>query len=855
MKKLLYLIVCLCLSFQVSAQTPTRITLSGYVVDSITGERLEFISLLEKGTSNGTMTNTNGAYELLVKSGGKIQVSCVGYRTKLVSTGNKSRQLTIQLAPNDFQLSEVVVKPKREHYRRRGNPSVELARNVIDHKNDYSLSDKDFYSCERYDRMTYSLNNFDGPVAHGWKKKFPFIDQYVDTALLSGSPILPISTEERVETQFYRRDPQSIKSRVDAHQQSGLEDMFPPDLIATMKTEIFPEIDLTANDVYLFTNKFVSPLSSALAIAFYKYYLRDTVTLEDGKRYIDLGFAPLMPEQFGFIGHLWISTDSTFFVRRAELNIPPDINLNFVRNMRIVIDQERLDDSTRVVLSKVFDSEMNVTSGTLGLYAHRTTAYSGWNFQSTADSAKIFSFNSPTFEPSQLIDKKAHADLALTKPDAAYWEEHRVGQQGVKKEHSVEQMIDQMREVRFFRYTRAVLQSLFKGYVSVGHRPYEENEWLYGPLNATASWNKTEGVRLRTGGITTGNLSHHWFGFGYLAYGTKDNKWKGDAKLEYSFNHKKLHANEFPIHSLSLEYNYDTNLLGQDPSTGKDNFLNSVKRGEEKVTYLRTTEMTYKREFWNGWSFQLQGLWQRNYATSSCPFERMDSTFDSHYDMSIARAQIRFAPHETFMQMRTSRIAINHQHPVFTLTHAIAKKDVLGSDFDFQRTDFTYRQRYWLSAFGYIDLDLMAGKIWSKSPVTMLCIPNANLGYTLQDKSFSQLNAMEFVCDQYVHWDVRYFLQGFFFNMMPFMKKLKWREVVTFRGYYGSLSDKNFNQIYKFPSKDDVYRMGKAPYMEATLGVENIFRVLRIDYIRRLNYLDHDNVTKNGVQIAVHLNF
>lgn len=836
--------------------TPTRITLSGYVVDSITGERLEFISLLEKGTTNGTMTNVNGAYELLVKSDGMLQVSCVGYRTKMVPTGKKTRQLTIQLAPNDFQLSEVVVKPKREHYRRRNNPSVELARNVIEHKNDYDLTAKPYYSCERYDRMTYSLNNFDGPLAKAWKKKFPFIEQYVDTAFLSGSPILPISTEEKVETQFYRRDPKSAKSRIDAHQQSGLEDMFPPDLIATMKTEVFPEIELNNNDVYIFTNKFVSPLSSALAIAFYKYYLRDTVTLEDGNRYIDLGFAPLMPEQMGFIGHLWISTDSTFFVRRAELNIPPDINLNFVRNMRIVIDQERLPDSTRVVTSKVFDSEMNVTSGTLGLYAHRTCAYSGWKFEPTADSARIFSIASPTFEPEELYSKQDERLLAHVDATSDYWDLHRVGQQGVKKEHSVEQMINQMREVKFFRYSRAVLQSLFKGYVSVGKRPYEENVWLYGPINASASYNRTEGIRFRTGGLTTGNLSHHWFGFGFLAYGTKDQQWKGDAKLEYSFNRKKLHANEFPIHSLSVEYNYDTNLLGQDPSTNKDNFLLSVKRGEEeKVTYVRSAEMTYKHEFWTGWSFFLQGQWHRNYATLSCPFERMDGSFDSHYDMSIARAQVRFAPHETFIQMRTSRVAINHQHPIFTLSHAVARKGLLGSDFDYQRTDFSYTQRLWLSAFGYIDMNLDAGKVWSKSPMTMLCIPNANLGYTIQDKAFSQLNAMEFVCDQYLHWDLTYYLNGFFFNMMPFMKKLKWREVATFRGYYGSLSDKNYNQIYKFPSKNVVYPMGDTPYMEAALGIENIFRVLRIDYIRRLNYLDHAHVTRNGVQIAVHINF
>lgn len=833
-----------------------RIDVTGVVVDSITGERLEFITIQEKGTANGTITNTDGVFHLSVKPGGDLVFSCVGYRSKTMPSGKRNANLTVRLVASDYQLKEVVIKPKREHYRRKDNPSVALAKKVIAHKDDHSPYDHSYYSNERYDRMTYSFNNFDGETLKHWKKKFDFIENYVDTAVLSGSPILPVSTEEKIETNYFRRSPRSKKTVIEAHNQVGLDDMLPNEFVQAVKTEVFPEIDINDNDVFIFTNKFVSPLSS-FAPAFYKFYILDTLKLDDGLRYVDLGYAPLMAESFGFIGHLYVSLDSTYFVRRAELNIPPDINLNFVRNMRIVIDQDRLPDSTRVVRSLQFDSEMNVTQNTMGLYAHRTCAYSRFSFEQPADTS-VFAHWGPTFESED-----------LSRRDDDYWDAHRFGM-SVPKEKSVSSMLSDMRQVPFFYYGEKILTCLFKGYVPLGSKPYEENEFLYGPLNTTISFNTFEGARLRAGGITTARLNPHLFGFGYLAYGTKDHEWKYDLKGEWAFKKKKMHANEFPIHSLRAECSYDTKLLGQDPVTSKDNFLLSVKRNADKenITYERRLALTYTHEFWSGFSFYVQGRQTREYATHRTAFRLAGSHFCvPYYDMTVADVQLRFAPHETFIQSRTSRTAINHQHPIFVLTHSAAKAGVLGSEFDYQRTDFKFTKRFWLSAFGWVDANLKAGKVWTQSPFTMLCMPNANLAFTIQSESFAQMNPMEFVNDEYAQWDLVYFLNGCIFNNIPLLKRLKLREVVSFRGVIGSLSEKNnpvaldaeekvLNpNLYEFPSTEEVYQMGKTPYMEFALGIENIFKVIRVDYIRRLSYLDHPNINKNGVQVSMHITF
>lgn len=846
-------------------QEPVRVTLSGVVTDSITGERLEFITLQEKGTTNGTITNTDGGYSLLLRSNGTLLVSCVGYRTKEIPAGGRTHKLDIKLVPNDYMLKEVEVKPGRERYRRRHNPSVELARKVIEHKNDHALTEHESYQCQRYENTTYSLNNFDGPIAQTWKKKFPDVENYVDTAY-SGSVILPCSSDENIERIYYQRSNQRTRTYQLGQRHVGLDEMLPPDIIGKAQGECFPEIDLNESDIYMFTNKFVNPLSQ-FSIAFYKFYILDTLTFDDGMRYIDLGFAPVLPQSFGFIGHLYVQADSTYFLKKVEFNLPPDINLNFVRNMRFTLEQDRLPDSTVVVTRKNFESEMTVVGETMGLFAQREMVYTDYKTPVTdPEGLKLLS----GFTPSLV------ADNALSQT-TQFWQENRSGQVSQRVDH-VTNMLTDMRKFPLFKYTEMVVTWLFKGYVPTTKKPLEDNEVLFGPVNTLISYNQIEGLRARVGGITTAQLNPHWFGFGYVAYGTKDNKLKYDGRLEYSFRRCKRHSNEFPIHKITAEYVFDRNQLGQDPSTSQDNFLLSVKRDDtERISYQRRAELTYRREFYGGFSFKLQASNVREYSTRLAPFVQVGLDQQPtpwgvpHYDLTMGKVTLRYAPHEKFIEMRLSRVPFNHQHPIFTLEHTSAGKGILGSDFDYHRTEFTFEKRFWFKAFGYVDAYMNVGKVWSQSPYATLCIPNSNLGYTIQDHAFSQLNAMEFVSDQYAQWDLVYYMNGTLLNAIPLLKKLKWREVLSFRGYWGTLSDKNNPdaklddgitwrnpELFRFPSAGrPVYTdmNHNAPYMEAAVGIENIFKVLRVDYIRRINYLGHKDVAKNGVQIAVHVTF
>ncbi len=840
-----------------SSRVVNRVTLQGQVVDSITGFPIDFANIIEQGTTNGTITDANGNFQMLVKPGSTITFSYLGYNDYTIHSSSRRMNVVIKLVPTDIQLSEVVVKPKRDRYRRKDNPAVELMRQVIAHKRDHHPDDQEYFRQERYDNMTYSFNNFDDGYVKMWSKKFPFIEEFVDTALVSGGPILPVTTDERIETHYYRKQTNTHRVVTEAEQHAGLDDMLPDDMIAILKTEVFPEMDLQDDNIFLYRKKFVSPISD-FGITFYKYYILDTLKLDDNQRYIDLGFAPAMPQSFGFVGHLYISTDSTFFLKRAVLNLPPDINLNFVRNLRVEFDNARLNDSTQVVLRKRFDSEINVSASSLGFYAHRLVRYSGFDNSIPADEDRVFRQPPVVYSP----------NLVRQTADLSYWQAHRLSDD-YDPEHSVKAMMDRMRKVPFYKYGEVVLGWLFKGFVPLDNTVDELSHLMVGPVNTLWSWNPLEHARFRIGGITTANIHPQLFASGYAAYGIKDHKWKYDAALEYSFRPKKMYANEFPIHSLKLESSFDTRELGLVLSTNRDNFVTSLRRDSDpKYTYVRSNSLLYTLELWNHFSFKLKGDLMREYSSRLGEFREVGtSILQDHYSLALGTLSLRWAPKETFVQMRTNRIRVDDLHPVFELSHQFAKKGVLGSDFDYQRTDFMFMKRFWLNFLGYADVKLDVGKVWTQSPYSLLSMPNANTGFTIQRGAFSQLQSMEFIYDQYASWDIIYKMNGLLFNNLPWIRHLKLREVVSFRGVYGKLSQQNDPDLlrsdglplnpslYQLPSNGTVYRLGNAPYMEMAFAVDNIFKMLRIEYIRRLNYLDHPGISKHGVQIAVAFGF
>ena len=848
-KKILFCLVGLLCLFSLEGQNEIRI--KGLVTDSVSGEPLPYVSIIVKGTTTGAATDLDGRFSLTVPSsasGKMLEVSYLGYSTKQVPL-KSGQSLSIQLAPTGIALNEVVVKPGRERYRRRDNPAVAFVKNVIERRDANDPRNHDYYSYDRYQKMLFAMNDYKPKKREDGKTgKFDFLEDFIDT-LDVGTTILPLSEKEHFETVYYRKDPRSEKRLVKGDKSAGVDEVFSRDGIQQFLNEAFREVDIFRNNIPLFLQRFVSPLSS-LGPTFYKYYLMDTLEI-DGQKCMDLGFVPFNSESFGFTGHLYVTLDSTYFVRRVLLNVPKDINLNFVSHMTIDQTFRREPDGTRLITKDDIRVNFKLSEKSKGMFAQRLIVYSNHSFE--PDTAQLAIFEQPA--PSITLKE------AYTQTDK-FWEENRPQEGRRRNPNTVDKLMAKLRSIPVFYITEKIVTILVSGYVPAT-KDEANNKFEFGPMNTTISGNAIEGARFRVGGTTTPQFHKRLTLDGFAAYGVRDKKMKYDALVEYSFIDRKQYRKEFPMHSIRFEYMYDINKLGQQYMyTSKDNFLLAIRRKRDtRATYLRKAELTYTREHYNGISYSAVLRNKREYATPYAVFDRINAdgslTSLDHYDMTELELNFRYGYNEKFYQTRNNRIPITFDAWVFNLSHVMGWKGFLGSSYNYQRTDIGLQKRLWFSAFGYTDIILKAGKVWTKVPYPLLILPNANLSYTIQPEAYTNMNAMEFINDEYASWDVTYYMNGLLLNRIPLIKKLKWREVFCFRGLWGHLSDKNnpakSTGLFAFP--EGSMTLGKAPYMEASVGIENIFKFLRLDYVWRLNYRDNPDIQTHGVRCTMRIQF
>lgn len=746
---------------------------------------------------------------------------------------------------NVVNLDEVIVKPGKEHYSKKNNPAVDFVSRIRENADLGDPMRKDNYNFERYECITLAINNITDTIGggNGLMKKFSFLNEYVDTSEVTGRPILPISIKEKVSQIYNRKIPSATREYITGLRRKGVDDIINQDAIQTILEDFFREVDLYQNDITLLTNRFVSPLSK-IGPDFYKYYLTDTIVVNNDSCAV-LSFVPRNNATFGFVGKLVVAlNDPTMFIRHVKMRLSPHINVNYVKTLNLEQSFERLVDGTRLKTSDVLTIEFEIIPNTQGLYAQKYTRYSGHNFDE-ADRPDLFN---------RLGQSYASADAFLK--DDGFWNQYR-GDVKVS-EREIGTMLNDLRSLTAYKVFEKGLEILVSGYVPLGKNDKVE----FGPVNTLVSFNDVEGARFRIGGVSTANLSKHWFGRGYAAYGTKDNKLKYYGELEYSFNEKKRHSREFPIHSLRLSHKYDTEAIGQKYEfTNPDNFFLSFKRMPDTLKmYQRTTALEYKLELENNLSITASISHIRQEATKYLPFKYSNGNFDSHLDFTPITLTLRYAPGEKYVQTKSHRIPVNLDAPIFQISHTYAPGGKLGgSKFTVNKTEVSFQKRFWLSVFGYVDAMLKGGHVWSTTPYTALLIPNANLSYTIQPECFNLLSPMEFITDSFVVFDFTYWANGAILNYVPYLKKLKLREVFAFRGVWGDLSEKNNPQYNKwlpqFPAGTNPVEMKSTPYMEISAGLDNIFRILRIDYVWRLSYRDTPGVDKSGLRLALHFNF
>ncbi|MDB1062833.1 DUF5686 and carboxypeptidase-like regulatory domain-containing protein [Phocaeicola vulgatus] len=848
---LLFLLLGCCIS--VSAQN-----IQGVVTDSLTNEPIPYLSVFYEGKGVGSITDNDGNYKVETRKGwNKLTFSAVGYVTKVVNIiPGVTKNLNVRMRPDDIMLDEVVVKPKREKYSRKNNPAVELMKKVIAHKKNNKLSENDYYQYNKYQKITMSLNDVTPEMLEkGMYKKMPFLKDQIELCEETNKFILPISVDETASQKIYRKHPKSEKTIIKGMSSTGVNELFATgDMLSTVLKDVFTDVNIYDNDIRLLQYPFISPISSSDAISFYKFYIMDT-TFVDKDKCFHLTFVPNNSQDFGFTGHLYVLADSSYTVKKCTMNLPKKSGVNFVDNMDIIQEFEQLPNGEWVLKTDDMIVEMTLMKIMQGFQIRRTTRYSDYAFDEL---------------PQQLFKRKGaeikEADAMMRGDD--FWNQYRPVPL-TQTESSMDMLVKRLEQMPGFKYVIFVLKAFIENFVETGTKEHPSKVDI-GPVNTMISNNYIDGLRLRMSAQTTANLNPHLFFKGYYAYGFKDHRSKYMGEVEYSFNKKEYLPREFPKNSITFSYQYDVmSPTDKFLKTDKDNVFVSFKTSTvDQMSYVRNIALKYENETLFGLKTTVEVKHSTDEPTGGLAYITNDDqkTLVPEIQTMEASLAFRYAPGETFVNTKQRRIPVSFDAPVFTLSHTAGFKGVLGGEYNYNLTEIGLYKRFWFSSWGKIDMFVKGGAQWNKVPFPLLIMPAANLSYILQRETFNLINNMEFLNDRYASLDVSWDLNGKIFNRIPLLKKLKWREAIGFKMLYGHLTDKNNpmkhpgnSELFLFPTRDgrptSFVMDPKTPYMECSVGIHNIFKILHIDYVRRLNYLDHPDANKWGVRFMVMMTF
>lgn len=847
-------------------------TVSGIVVDAKSGSPLPFVNVYYEGKGVGAATDENGNFSVPYRKGWNIlTISSVGFKKMEIPISGPIENLKVRLEVNSQTIKGVSIKGKRKKYDRKNNPAVELMRKVIAAKKHSDLRRHDYFSYQKYEKRTFALNEFTEKVFDDEHfKKLPFLKERVETCPETGKLILPISVDETFSKRIFKKDGNIDKTIVEGRNSTGLNEFFNTgDIATTMIEDVFTDVDIYDNNIHVLQSEFVSPLSSSSGISFYRYFIADTLDV-DGIRCIEVTFTPNNSQDFGFNGSLYIMADSTYRVHKATLNLPHNNAVNFVSDMYVSQEFETLPTGEQVIVNDNMIVQISVIGSFTKFHIKRDTYYSNYSLEEIPE--KEFKF---------LGKERLLADAMMK--DNKYWNSVRP-EPLTEKESTMDDFLKKMESTKGFKFVLFVAKAFIENFVETSTDREKPSKVDIGPINTIFSQNFVDGFRLRMSAQTTANLNPHLFAKGYVAYGFKDHKWKGMGELTYSFNKKAYLPREFPVNNLTVTYQYDD----ASPSdifmpTDKDNVFTSFRWTKvNHMNYVQKLRVLYEREWENGLRLTTQVKKESNEATAALFYQPLDGTGTpspdknlhiNKFEMADVMIGLRFQPGATYINTKQRRIATNNDSPIFELNHTIGLKNVLGNDYTYNYTEAKVYKRLYLSSWGKIDTYVKGGIQWNKVPFPLLIMPAANLSYIKERETFSLIDNMEFMNDRFVSimsgWD----MNGKILNRIPLIRKLKWREYIGFNMLWGTLTDKNNpflaknagdSRLFYFPGefrKDGTFKyqsrvMDKnKPYFEVVAGIHNIFKILHVEYVRRLNYLDNPDIDKWGIRIMLRMTF
>lgn len=804
-----------------AAAQETRIT--GKVFDAETGQPIPFVNIYFKNTTIGVTTDLDGSYELVaMKAGDTICASSIGYvLMKMPVRKGSSQAINFLMIESMTTLAEVQIRPEEKW--------IELLMKLVIKNKEFNDPDRiEYFQCQSYNKIQIDLNNLDEKfVGRKFFKPIDFIFENLDTSELNDKVFLPALITESISDIYFRKSPKATREIIKANKVSGIEN----ESFTQYLGGLLLKMNIYDNYLNVFDKNFVSPVAN-FCLSSYEYYLEDTVLI-DGKSCYQVRFEPKRKQELNFIGTIWIH-DTTFAVKQVEMRATPDANFNWVSDFYVAQTYDKvngqywsLTHDYRLVDMNPFEDQLVKVPGFFG---HRSISYYNYIF----DQPKPGEFYATSTEV--IVEDETY------QRNHQWWQENRPDTLK-ESEQLIYDMVDSVMSVPAFKYYKKLGMLIGTGYWQMG-------KFEIGPIYKIFSFNAIEGARFRIGGRTSHNFSTKLMFDGHVAYGTKDQAFKYGLGVKYILNKN-------PRRLIEMSYKYDMEQLGQDPNAfSEDNLFASFFRRSpaDKLTMVREYKALYEHEWFTGFSNTVRFIRRDVYALGDEQFIINDNG-NLYVDNSLVSNEIqlytRFAYRERFVYGQFERTSFGTKYPILELLYGYGIPGFPDSDVEYHRLHFRVQQWFNIAIIGWSKYIIETGKIWGKLPYPFLKIHEGNETFLFYSMAGNMMNYYEFISDVYATGYYTHHFDGLLLNRIPLIRKLKWREVVHGRAIWGGLSEENKNYSV-FPENSG--EVGK-PYFEAGVGIENIFKVGRIDAIWRLSHLEGAEVDRFRIFISFNFAF
>lgn len=791
-----------------SAQT-TRVR--GRVTDAADGTPLQFVSVVFPGTTTGIVTDEQGIYALETRDTvSRVQASMVGYaaQTRTLTPGTFNH-VDFALEAVEFGIGQVVITPGE-------NPAHPILDGVIRNKPRNNPDLYDTYSCRTYTKMELDLTNIKPQFrSKRLQRNFGFVFDYVDTSALTGQAYLPAMISESTADLYRSSRPEFKREVIRASRVSGVENSF---AVAQFTGGMHGDVNFYDNFIDIFNVRFASPLADG-GRAFYNYFLVDSV-VHEGRKIYKIRFHPKRLTTPVLDGEVNIDS-ATYALQSASARMPKGVNVNWIKHMMLENENRPTDGGSwfrsRDRVSAEFSISEADSSKLTSFIGTREVAYSDVRIGEPLPDEVL-----------RMDNNVVVRDEQPAQHDETYWERIRPYSLS-EKEKGIYAMVDSVQHVPLYRNIYTFINTVIVGYWNTKYIGI-------GPYYKLASFNKLEGFRMQLGGRTTTNVSRTVRVGGYVAYGTRDEDVKGGGSVELAFNRRLTRK-------LTLSARHDVMQLGAGQNAlTESNILSSIlSRGDQRLSMVNRGEAVYEHEWCHGVSTFAGARMQRIFANRYVPMLRPGGAPVNSVSDAAVSVGLRLSKNETVYRMPFDKQYMGSTYPILTLGFTAGIPDALSGSHEYYRLEAGLRYRPELPPLGYSDITVQGGRIFGKVPYLLLKLHEGNGTYFYDPYAFSCMNFYEFASDTWVALFWEHHFNGVLLGRLPLIKKLKWREVLVCKGVWGTLSRQN-NGALAGTEADLLFPVGMTsvsdPYVEMGFGVENIFKLFRVDCIWRLTHRD-----------------